>query len=231
MKTRELEDEHGDRPDCAGLNAGQGAKTLVLAPAEHETGCDGREHAGDMQMIAQNVGGPGRQKPGDNVEARLLEASEQLYCDPTECDAEQDAADGEDAELQCGGPDAESARDARCDCKTEQHQSRGVIDQALTLQQRDKAWRQRQSLQHGLGRDRVGRRDDGAERETRSPGQARNQQMSHDAHNQGREADRSDRQLDDDPEIGPEVAPHGEIRARKEQGRQEKHEDQVRIEP
>ena len=99
----------------------------------------------------------------------------------------------------------------------------GVIDQALALQQYSDARRQGEALQNGLGGNRVGRRNNRAERKACGPGKRRLDPMRHNADGQGRERDRADRQLKNNPQIGAKVPPDGKIGAGEQQRWQKQH--------
>jgi len=113
--------------------------------------------------------------------------------------------------------------------KAEQHDPRGVVDQALALQQHHDPAGQPQPGQHRLGRHRVRWGHDGAQREACRPGQPGHDQVRHDTHDQRRECHRAHRKLHDDPQVGAEVPPSRVVRAGHQQRRQEQHQHQVRV--
>ena len=144
--------------------------------------------------------------------------------------ADRDAAEGEHEEVADRLAGAERADQGRGDGEAEQDQAGGVVEQAFALQQRLQAAGQAHPLQHGAGRDRVGRRDDRAEREAGGKGEGRDQPLRHRRDDKSGEHHRPDRQRQDAGQVAAEAAEGGVIGPVEQQGRQEQDKDQLGIE-
>ncbi len=183
-----------------------------------------------MQRFADDVGGPCGQKGGNHAQRRFAQAHQQERHEPAEDNSRRDAPDGQTNETQRRLACIEGTGQRGGDREPIEHQTGRVVDQAFPLQQYGDAWRQGKTLKHGLGGDGIGRGDDRAQCEASGPGKRRLDPVGHDSDDEGGEGDRADRQLKDDAQIGPEVAPDREIGAGKKQRRQEQHQRQIRVE-
>jgi hypothetical protein len=144
--------------------------------------------------------------------------------------AHREAADGQNEEAlhRCGG--AERAGHHRRNGEAKEHQTAGVVEQALAFQQDLQPPRQLHPLQHGTRGNGVGRRNDGAQRGAGRPRQCGKERMGHQRDDQGREEHRADRERDDADQVPAQMPKRDEPRAVHQQRRQEDDQDQARIE-
>ncbi len=123
----------------------------------------------------------------------------------------------------------EAARQRRGDGEVVEDEARGIVDQALALEDHDETARNAHLLEHRGRGDRIRGRDDRAECEADGPGKPRHQEVGGDADERGREPDEADGQQQDRGEIGPEGAPgHEEGRGLQERWQEEdEHEGRL----
>jgi len=124
----------------------------------------------------------------------------------TEGQADHDAAEqcedegagriGERERADRGGDDSEAV----------DHQRRCVVDQTLALEDRDDAPRHSEALEDGRCGDRVGGRDDAAERERAGPPEHWYEGVRDEGHAGRREEDQPEREQDDRAQVGLEFA-------------------------
>jgi hypothetical protein len=102
--------------------------------------------------------------------------------------------------------DGEAAGRHRAHGQAIDQQRAGVVQQAFAFQHGQDALRRMQRAQHRGGRHRIGRRDDGAERDGGGPGHARHQRMGDDGDRRRREADGDHHQADQRRPVVAQVA-------------------------
>ena len=170
----------------------------MLPGTDDQTARDHAQYAGDMQQLARGIGAPRPQQTAYDVQ--LCHRHTAQYGDQrvTDDQSGHHAAGGDQDELPRGGSELDASRRRSRYGDPEQHQAGRIVDQAFTLQQRNETPGHGQAFQHGLRRDRVGRRHDGAEGEAGRPGEAWQHEMRDDADDQGRERDGADGKLEDD---------------------------------
>ena len=204
-------------------------RMLCCRDAHHHAAGDGTQHARHVQPVAHDVGDPGNEEARDDTQSRIAHAHQQHRHQPSKRQPQCDATEREPAETQDCAPRAERARERGGDREPVENQAGGVVDQAFPLEEQGDTRRQRDSLQNRFGRDRIGRRHDGAQGETRRPGQVGLDPMRDETDRGGRESDCSNSEPQDDPQVGAEVAPHREISPRQQERRQKQHQHQVGI--
>ena len=124
-------------------------------------------------------------------------------------------------------PEREAARHDGRDGEAVGHERRGVVDQALALDQRHEPAREAEAGADRRRRDGIGRRHDGADHEADRPRQASDHGVADRGHHEHRREHEAHREQGDRPRIGAQVAQRGEEGARVEQRRQESDEHDV----
>ncbi len=110
------------------------------------------------------------------------------------------------------------------------HQRRAVVDEALALDDRRHVPRHAEAPGDRGRRERIGRRDDGAERERRRPRQPSDRRVRGHRHGDRGEEHERDRAERDRAQVPAQVAQRGEVRRVEQQRRQEDEEDELRVE-
>ena len=131
--------------------------------------------------------------------------------------------------LTAAPPRSERAADAyRRHRQSIGRERRGVVHQALALEDDHQPSRQVELSGDRCGGDRVRRRHDGAEGDGDRPPELRGERHHHRRDGQRGHEDESDCQEADRPDVAPQLAWRQEVRRRKEDRRQEQDEHQVR---
>ena len=110
------------------------------------------------------------------------------------------------------------------------HQRGGVVDQALALEDGGEVALGADGPHDRYRRHRIGRRDDGAQRERRGPGELRGERVRH--HRDGRDGEQHQQrpESEDGPEVRPEIAERAGERGPVEQRGDEDEEQGVGLE-
>ena len=144
--------------------------------------------------------------------------------------AGEDAAHRHADELGARVKQRESPGQHRGYCELVDHQTRSIVDQAFAFQHDDHAARDIEPRQNCSGRYRIGRRNNRAEHEGRTPWAFRDQQLQRCADRQRRHDHEPDGEQPDRTDVGLEVAPRSQQRRLIKDRRQHQHEDELRIE-
>ena len=121
----------------------------------------------------------------------------------------------------------ERAEDDGRDGDAVEDEGRGVVDQALALQDRDDPAGHAQAAQHGRRRDGVRRGHDRPQRERRRPLELLDEQARDEPDGDRREQHEPDRELADGPDVRLEVPDGRAERGPEQDRRQEQQEDQL----
>ncbi len=225
-----LQHEHHEFPHRHGVAPDMGIEGLVLPPAQHQPAGHDGEHPGGVDLLGGEIGGVGGQETQHRDGVGVVQAPDQRVHRQAGDQPDRDPRRRQPGEAARRRPGAEAAGQRRRHGEAVEHEARGVVDEALALQDRDHPAGQGDPGQHRLGGDRVGGRHDGAQREAGRPGQDRRRRVGDEPDRQGGEQDRAQRQGQDRAEACPEVAPDGEVGRFEQERRQEQDHDQVRIE-
>ncbi len=157
----------------------------------------------------------------------MVDAAAHLADGQTDTESDRDPADRADGEPQARIPEREPAADRGCDRRPVEDERRGVVDEPLALDHDDDPARDAQPPGDRRRRQRIRRRDDGAEDERLLPGEA-----GHDGVRDERDAAHGrehepDGEHPDRGRIRTELAQRGVEGGGVEQRRQERHEDEV----
>jgi hypothetical protein len=145
----------------------------MLIPAEDEPGGHGRDHAGDMHRFARQISDPAQRDVRQHDQHPVAQTARDENPGRTDREPDQHAPDRNHGEILYGIADMEDAAQRRDHREAEEDQSGRIVEQAFAFEQgRQAAW-QGHALEHGARRNRVGRRNDRAERETGRPRQRR----------------------------------------------------------
>ena len=144
-------------------------------------------------------------------------------------EADRHAADGADHEVQPASQ-IENVPPTASERRPVGDERRAVVDQALALDDRDDPPRDRHPAHDRGGGDRVGRGDDGAERERGRPRHVGHERLDHDGDGAHRDQHEPDRLQRDRAQVAPQVVQVGEEGRRVEQRRQEDHEHELGLE-
>ena len=115
----------------------------------------------------------------------------------------------------------------RADGEAVDQQRARVVQQALAFQDAQQALRRTQRAQHRGRGHRVGRGDDGTQRDGCSPGQARHEDVGDDGHRSRREAHRDDHQADERHPVVAKIPQRRVIAGIDQDGRHEKGQHQI----
>ena len=162
----------------------------------------------------------------------MVDPEAHLAHDEADGEPDQDPADGAQQQLAGGLDERERSGDGGGDGRPVEDERRRVVDERLAFHDRDAAPRGAEPARDRRGRDRVGRRDDRAEDERRSPGEVRDVVRDDGDAGHGRRDD-ADRERRDRPDVPAQLPQRREERGRVEQRRQEADQDQVgrKLEP
>ena len=116
--------------------------------------------------------------------------------------------------------DGEAVRDER----------RAVVDQALSLDDRDEPSWHPEAPRDGCRGDGIGRRDDGAEHEGRAPGEIVDRRVGDHRHDEGRHDHEPDREQADRAQVQLQLVQRREERSGVQQRRQHRDENEIRRE-
>ncbi|CAM2159712.1 hypothetical protein PT2222_60126 [Paraburkholderia tropica] len=225
-----VEHEHDRFPRRLGLDAHVGAEHAMLADAEHESAGDDRKHARAADGFGDAIARPRHREAQHDAEHRIDEAREhpahRLAADETDRDAEQNQREEQARALRDGDRGRGERRRHR---DLVDQQARGVVDEALAFEHGDEARGQRIALQDRFRGDRVGRRDDRAEREARGPRQGGIERMHGEGDRDGRERHRAEHERDDRAQLAAKLLPRRVERTRHQQRRQHGREQQVGV--
>ena len=172
LQSDQHEGEHVEKEDH-GLpdREGRQAETRGRARGARGRGGEGdqRQHARQMQALGDQPDAEGRQELHEDRRRRIRDARR----DARQQYAERPAGKkrgwhGKHEQRDCRRRHGEGRRDHRA---AKDHQRARVVEQALALENGDEAARRIDVAQDGGGGDRVGRRDNGAERDRRGPGE------------------------------------------------------------
>nr|WP_267128265.1 hypothetical protein [Baekduia soli] len=144
---------------------------------------------------------------------------------PADDEPDRDAARGAEQEVPHRGGQRERARDHGRHRELVGDEARGVVDEALALDDGHQAPGRARAHGDLHGRHRVGRRDDRADHERRRPGQPVDEPVGHRGDGHGRGDDEPHGQRADGPHVGAQVLQRGEERRGVQQRRQEGHQD------
>ncbi len=188
------------------------------------------EHAGAVDLLREGVRGERHQQVERDLLGGVLQHPGELAVEPAEADADDHREHGGEDEAQHRVLGREVAADDGVDGQRVDHDRRDVVEQALALQYRDQPARQSDGPGDGDGGHRVGRRDEGADRD--GGGQRQSGQQPVDG---ARDRDRGDHhqgdgEQQDRADVGPEVADGGAPGDREDQRRQHQRQDQVGVE-
>ena len=114
------------------------------------------------------------------------------------------------------------------DRKLVRHQTRGVVHEALALEDGHDSSRNLQPADDRRGRDRIGRRDDGAQHERNRPAHLRHHGVRYPCHGRGGRDHQPQRQEANGSPVRREVAPRRERGRREQQRRQEDQQSELR---
>ena len=168
-----------------------------------------------------------RQQRQRDLDARIARPAAQAQAEPADGDAVGDLADDDEDEGAGGVGEGKQAGAHGGDREAVEDQGRGVIGEALALQHDDEPARHAETAHDRQRRDRIGRRDDGAEQ--KADGQRHAEQPVHGGrHRAGGEDDGPERQQRDRAQVETEFAPaHGDA-GRIDQRRQDAEQHQLR---
>ncbi|CAM3128580.1 hypothetical protein KOXY103107_15335 [Komagataeibacter xylinus] len=124
---------------------------------------------------------------------------------------------------------AERAGQHRNGGKAVDDEARRIIQQAFAFQQRRDPLGQDHVLEHGLGRYRIGRGDNGAQHETPRPRHGGNKPVRGQPHGKRGERNAPHRKLQDAKQVHAKRMPDRKICPRQQKRRQEHDQHQVRI--
>ncbi len=224
-----VEEEAEDRPHREALHAALGRGYLGRAETEVEPGGDHGEHPGEAELVGRDERTIGAEQRDRELRVDVVDPLADLSDHPPDGEADRDAARDVDEELDCGPAGRDALADRRRHRDLVGDEGARVVDEALALDDVDQAARSADPP-HDCGRgDRVGRRDDRAERERDGPWQADHVVRDHRDHTGGHE-DEPDRGHRDCAGVGPEAAEVGEERRGVQQWRQEDEQDEVGLE-
>jgi hypothetical protein len=185
---------------------------------------------GDVEHFADDIADPRGQYRRRDHQVGVIEILEKFHDQTAERGTHCHAAQRQDREACHRMSGAEGTGQRRRDREAEQYEASRVVQQALAFEQHHQPARQCDALEHGLGGDRIGRRDDRAEREACAPWQAGHDLVRDYADHQRREGDGADRQQQDAAEVAFEFGPDGEVGAVHQEGRQEHDQHECGIE-
>ena len=162
-----------------------------------------------------------------DLDARIAGPAAQAQADPADGDAVGDLAHDDEREGASSVGEGEQAGAHGGDREAVEDQGGGVIGQPLALQHDDQPARHAEAAHDRQRRDRVGRRDDGAEQ--KADGERHAEHPVHSGrHRAGGEDDGAERQQRDRAQVETEFAPaHGDA-GRIDQRRQDAEQHQLR---
>ncbi len=225
---RGVHDEHRGLPERVGLDARARGDELRRAPAEVDPGRHGGEHRGDAERLGREVGEVGRDQGDRDLRRRVLDPAAQLGDQEAHEDPDRDPAGRADHEVERRVRQRERPRHDGRDRELVDDEARGIVDEALPLDDRHVTPRCAEPAGDRGRRDRVGRGDDRAEHERHIPGQARNH-VRHPADDDRRDDHEADRQQRDRLHVRAQLVQIAEERRRIEQRRQRDDEDDRRV--
>ena len=152
------------------------------AAAEVQAGDHRRDHAGGAELLGREEGGVGRQEGDRDLHRRVLDARPDLRDHPPHRQADRPPAQHRDGEGRERPRTTERAPDRGRDGDSVDRQRGRVVQQALALEERHDPSRYGEPRDDGGRRDRVGRRDDRAERQRDGPWDAGDQRVRDHGH-------------------------------------------------
>ena len=179
--------------------------------------------------LGRKVGHESAEDRDRDLDGNVVEPSPDLGDRRADQQPDRDPAGNRDDEVDRGVEEREAAADRRRDGDPVGDQRRRVVDQALPLDQGDQPARGAELARDRRRGHRVGRRDDGAEREGDRPGQV-DELVADDRDRTGRKQHQADRGQRQRAGVGAHRAQIGEEGRHVEQRRQEDHQDQVGVE-
>ena len=225
-----VQDEDEDIPDGEGLHARGGRHRRAEVPSHVKAAGYAREHARGVRALGQEPGRIGCQQGDSRLGQAVLGEAQRPADEPAHDQPDQHAARRGQDELPQRRREREDTRHDRRDRGPIEHERRGVVDQALALEDGHDPIGDAQASGDGTGGDGVGRRDDGAEGDRRRPAQPGHDEARDGGDHRGRGQHQPDREQRDRTQIGPEVAERGEVRRGKQDGRQKDQEHQIGVE-
>ena len=154
------------------------------------------------------------------------EPDEETRQDP----AQDDPTSAGQEELRQHGPPGEHAGHRRTHRQAVDEQRRGVVEQALSLEDDQQPVRRPELSQDCRRRGRIGRRHDRAERERRSPGHSGDHRAGSPSDRGNGEQDQDDGQTHHRPEMPAKVSRRGVVRSVEQGGGHEQRQGELRIE-
>ena len=196
-------------------------------PADEQPGRHRRQDARTAQLLRHQERQVRRQQRQRDLDARIARPAAQAQAEPADGDAVGDLAHDDESEGAGGVAEGEQAGAHRGHREAVEDQGRGVIGEPLALQHDDQPARHAETAHDRQRRDRIGRRDNGAEQKADGPRHAE-QPVHGGRHRAGGEDHGAKGQQRDRAQIETEFAPaHGDAR-RIDQRRQDAEQHQLR---
>jgi hypothetical protein len=190
---------------------------------------DNGENAAQAERLGSEIRGVGREYGDYRLYRRIVDAetrqvSAQASDRPRDGKPKEEAAARKHEELQRGFVPAEHAGYDCCGGKLERHQSRGVIDQTLAIDDHGHARGNPELAGDGADSDRVGRRDHRAEGESRRERKLGQQPMQQIADDDNRQQDEAQGEQQYRPQDADQIALRDDPSFREKQRRNEQQE-------
>ena len=226
---RRVEQEGDDLPHGEVLYPRRRRSQPRGQPAHVDADGDRGEHARDADRLGGQVGEVGAEERDRDLDRWVVQAAANPRDHCSEGDADADAADDRDDEVEARVDDAEAAGDDSGNRELVGDEGGAVVDQALALDDRDDAPGNAKAPSDRRRGDGIGRGDDRAENERFGPAEVECGMSHHrdDAHRRQHQADRQQADLAD---VAAQLAQWGEERRRVQQWRQQDQQDELRIE-
>ena len=221
-----VQQEVEDRPEAFALQPRVDRRQLGRVPAHVDAGGDDGEHARDADRgRGQEDHVPGEERDRD-LERRVVDPVADEADRAAEHETDRDPAEHGPDEVARRVQERERARDHGHGREPEEDERGSVVDEALALDDRDRAARNAEAAGDRRRGERVGRRDDRAEHEAHGPREA-DHVVSRDRDHHHRQRHEPDREQRDRPQVALQVAQTGVERGRIEERRQDPEDDRV----